>query len=135
MDIEKIGSVSAGAEPVKTVQSKPVETAQAETAKAAVKAAVKPATKAEVSGENTDGRQNKEHRPSEATIDDAVSKANRRMEHTRCEYSYHKETNRVSIKVIDDATDEVIREIPPEKSLDMLQKMWEMAGILVDEKR
>lgn len=131
MDIEKIGSVSAGAEPVKTVQSKPVETAQAETAKAAVK----PATKAEVSGENTDGRQNKEHRPSEATIDDAVSKANRRMEHTRCEYSYHKETNRVSIKVIDDATDEVIREIPPEKSLDMLQKMWEMAGILVDEKR
>lgn len=131
MDIEKIGSVSAGAEPVKTVQSKPVETAQAETAKAAVK----PATKAEVSGENTDGRQNKEHRPSEATIDDAVSKANCRMEHTRCEYSYHKETNRVSIKVIDDATDEVIREIPPEKSLDMLQKMWEMAGILVDEKR
>jgi len=32
-------------------------------------------------------------------------------------------------------TDEVIREIPPEKSLDMLQKMLEMAGILVDEKR
>ena len=32
-------------------------------------------------------------------------------------------------------TDEVIREIPPEKSLDMLQKMWEMAGILVDERR
>ena len=45
------------------------------------------------------------------------------------------ETNRVSIKVINEDTDEVIREIPPEKSLDMLQKMWEMAGILVDEKR
>lgn len=57
------------------------------------------------------------------------------MEHTRCEYSYHKEKNRVSIKVINEDTDEVIREIPPEKSLDMLQKMWEMAGILVDEKR
>ena len=78
---------------------------------------------------------NKEHNPSEATIDDAVKSANRRMEHTRCEYSYHKETNRVSIKVINEDTDEVIREIPPEKSLDMLQKMWEMAGILVDEKR
>ena len=37
--------------------------------------------------------------------------------------------------VINEDTDEVIREIPPEKSLDMLQKMWEMAGILVDEKR
>lgn len=77
----------------------------------------------------------REHAPSEATIDDAVKSANRKMEHTRCEYSYHKETNRVSIKVINDATNEVVREIPPEKSLDMLQKMWEMAGILVDERR
>lgn len=84
-------------------------------------------------GERESGK--REHAPSEATINDAVRSANRKMEHTRCEYSYHKETNRVSIKVINDDTDEVIREIPPEKSLDMLQKMWEMAGILVDEKR
>ncbi len=81
------------------------------------------------------GDQQKEHAASEATIDDAVSRANHKMAHTRCEYSYHKETNRVSIRVIDSDTDEVVREIPPEKSLDMLQKMWEMAGILVDEKR
>ncbi len=80
-------------------------------------------------------QQQKKHTPSEATMLDAVSKANLRMEHTRCEYSYHKKTNRVSIKVIDRDTDEVIREIPPEKSLDMLQKMWELAGMLVDEKR
>ena len=80
-------------------------------------------------------QQPKEHTPSEATMADAVSKANLRMEHTRCEYYYHKKTNRVSIKVIDRDTDEVIREIPPEKSLDMLQKMWELAGMLVDEKR
>lgn len=77
----------------------------------------------------------KERAASESSIEDAVKSANRKMEHTRCEYSYHKETNRVSIKVINDDTDEVIREIPPEKSLKMLQKMWEMAGILVDEKR
>ncbi len=81
------------------------------------------------------GQQKKEHAPSEATINDAVSKANLKMEHTRCEYSYHKKTNRVSIKVINEETNEVVREIPPEKSLDMLQKMWEMAGILVDERR
>lgn len=79
-------------------------------------------------------RNGKEHKPSEATIDDAVRVLSPHGA-TRCEYSYHKETNRVSIKVINEDTDEVIREIPPEKSLDMLQKMWEMAGILVDEKR
>lgn len=79
--------------------------------------------------------QQQKHTPSENTVNEAVKRANLKMEHTRCEYSYHKSTNRVSIKVIDRDTDKVIREIPPEKSLDMLQKMWELAGILVDEKR
>lgn len=133
MEIEKIGNVGSNVETVKVSQPKHVEPVQVEAMKPEVKAAAKKEDKK--NGENTDGRQKKEHSPSEATIDDAVSKANRRMEHTRCEYSYHKETNRVSIKVINDDTNEVIREIPPEKSLDMLQKMWEMAGILVDEKR
>lgn len=133
MEIEKIGNVGSNVETVKVSQPKHVEPVQVEVMKPEVKAAAK--TEDKKNGENTDGCQKKEHRPSEATIDDAVSKANRRMEHTRCEYSYHKETNRVSIKVINDDTNEVIREIPPEKSLDMLQKMWEMAGILVDEKR
>lgn len=89
------------------------------------------ANSAEDKGEND---KTGKHQPSEATIIDAVSSANRKMERTRCEYSYHEETNRVSIKVFNADTDEVIREIPPEKSLDMLQKMWEMAGILIDEK-
>ena len=35
----------------------------------------------------------------------------------------------------DGDTDEVIREIPSEKALKMLEKAWEIAGILVDEKR
>ena len=29
----------------------------------------------------------------------------------------------------------MIKELPPEKTLDMIAKVWEMAGILVDEKR
>lgn len=86
-------------------------------------------------GKQENGSGTEERVVSESSIQDAVSTANRKMVKTRCEYSYHKETNRVSIKVFDADTDEVIREIPPEKSLDMLEKMWEMAGILVDEKR
>ena len=75
------------------------------------------------------------HLLTEPEVHPVPDSANLKMENTRCEYSYNKETNRVSIKVLNADTDEVIREIPPEKSLDMLQKMWEMAGILVDEKR
>lgn len=66
-----------------------------------------------------------------ATIAEANFKATR----TRCEYSLDDKTNRISIKMIDEETNEVIKEIPPEKSLEMLAKVWELAGILVDEKR
>lgn len=70
-------------------------------------------------------------------IESAVKRANNtmRMSKTSCQFQYHEETNRVSIKVIDKDTEEVIREIPSEEALELIQKMWEMAGILVDEKR
>lgn len=58
-----------------------------------------------------------------------------RPTHTECQFSYHEETKRIAIKVLDQDTGEVIREIPPEKTLDMIAKSLELAGILVDEKR
>ena len=62
-------------------------------------------------------------------------KNNPNVHRTQLSFKYHDETNRISITVKDSDTDEVIREIPPEKALDMLAKAWEMAGLLVDEKR
>ena len=41
----------------------------------------------------------------------------------------------ITIKIVDKETKKVIREYPPEETLDMIAKVWEMAGILVDEKR
>ena len=61
--------------------------------------------------------------PAKSTIDSAVSSANNRMVSTRCEYSYDEATKRVSIKVFDKTSDKLIREVPPEESLEMLQKM------------
>jgi len=52
----------------------------------------------------------------------------------RLEFSYNEDIKRVSIKVMDEVTNEVIKEIPPEKTLEMITKLWEVAGILVDEK-
>lgn len=60
----------------------------------------------------------------------AISVANKKFE-----YSIHEKTKEIMIKVIDSNTNKVIREIPPEKILDMVAKMWEMAGLLVDERR
>lgn len=52
----------------------------------------------------------------------------------RFEFSVHEKTKEIVIKVIDTKTDEVIREIPPEKILDMVAKLCELAGVFVDEK-
>lgn len=87
----------------------------------------------QTSGDQQNGKKD----VSEQAIKNAITKANNKMKNhrTKCEFSYHEETNRVSIKVMDKDTEEVIREIPPEETLEMIEKMWELAGLLVDERR
>ena len=69
-------------------------------------------------------------------IKKAVEKLNKSMmSHSEAVFGIHEATNRVTIKIIDKDTKKVIKELPPEKTLDMIAKVWEMAGILVDEKR
>ena len=64
----------------------------------------------------------------------ALSDINKRLNNTECIFGFHEQTNRVTIQLIDKDTKEVIKELPPEKTLDMIAKAWELAGILVDEK-
>lgn len=65
----------------------------------------------------------------------AVEQINKRMQNSEALFGIHEKTNRVTIKIVDKETKEVIKELPPEKTLDMIAKAWEMAGLLVDEKR
>ena len=67
----------------------------------------------------------------------AIAEMNKKINNTNQEavFGVHEQTNRVMIKIIDKETKEVVKEFPPEKTLDMIAKLWEMAGILVDEKR
>jgi flagellar protein FlaG len=67
-----------------------------------------------------------------AVISEINKKINR---NTTAHFAYHEKTNRVMIKITDSETNEIIKEIPPEKTLDMIAKIWELAGILVDDKR
>lgn len=52
----------------------------------------------------------------------------------RFEFSIHEKTKHIMVKVIDVTTDEIIREIPPEKILDLVAAIWEISGIIVDER-
>ena len=102
--------------------------------------------KQQSSSEDTSGQENQEQlfdegipiqEVSKEKVENAIRDINAKIRptHTECQFSYHEATKRISIKVLDQASGEVIREIPPEKTLDMIAKTLELAGILIDEKR
>lgn len=102
--------------------------------------------KRQSSSEDTFGQENQDplfdegipiQEVSKEKVENAIRDINAKIRptHTECQFSYHEATKRISIKVLDQASGEVIREIPPEKTLDMIAKTLELAGILVDEKR
>lgn len=67
----------------------------------------------------------------------AIEKAIKAIQgrNTSLDFSVHEKTRQIMVKVKDKETGEVIREIPPEKTMDLVARMWEMAGILIDERR
>ncbi|MBC7105707.1 MAG: flagellar protein FlaG, partial [Firmicutes bacterium] len=44
----------------------------------------------------------------------------------------HEPTGQIMVRIIDRETQEVVREIPREEILDMIAKLWELAGLIVD---
>lgn len=72
---------------------------------------------------------------SEVTLGDMKSISKVINRNTVAEFGYNEPTNRFTIKIKDADTDKVIKEIPSEEALELLAKAWELAGILVDEKR
>lgn len=63
-----------------------------------------------------------------------VEQAIAAMPHADAKFGIHDKTNRIIIKLVDRETQEVIKEIPPEKTLDLLAKRMELAGVLVDQR-
>src|SRR5690625_4723098 len=53
---------------------------------------------------------------------------------TNLKFVFHEKLNEYYVTVIDPQTDEIIREIPPKKMLDMYAAMADYMGILIDEK-
>lgn len=85
-------------------------------------------------GNNGKPEQGKEQ-PTNEQIKKAVEQLNKKLADSEAVFGIHEDTNRVTIKIVNKDTKEVIKELPPEKTLDMIAKVWEMAGILVDERR
>ncbi|WP_069650353.1 flagellar protein FlaG [Caloranaerobacter ferrireducens] len=67
----------------------------------------------------------------------AIEDANKKLVGAQKEvrFSIHEATKQIMIKIVNIETNEVIREIPPEKILDVVAKIIELSGIFVDERR
>ena len=128
------------AAPVNTDVSGDVQTVNVDNTTAAVTEAQ---PKDEKSGSEGNGSQQQTSARSQQNqamndqLKKAIAEMNKKINNTNEEavFGVHEQTNRVMIKIVDKETKEVVKEFPPEKTLDMIAKLWEMAGILVDEKR
>ncbi|MBR7797885.1 flagellar protein FlaG [Agaribacter marinus] len=69
-------------------------------------------------------------------LETAISKLNNFIEPLRTDlrFKYHEKLNEYYVTVVNPLTDEIIKEIPPKKMLDMYAEMAEFMGILIDEK-
>ena len=65
----------------------------------------------------------------------AINEINKSNPNSIVQFGVHEATNRMTIKILDKESRKVIKEFPAEKTLDLIAKAWEMAGIMVDEKR
>ena len=98
-------------------------------------AEVAKASESDTRGDTNNEQERENTKAENEAIKSAVDKMNKTMFNSEAVFGIHEGTNRVTIKIVDKDTKKVIKELPPEKTLDMIAKVWEMAGILVDEKR
>ncbi|GBU21881.1 flagellar protein FlaG protein [Fibrobacteres bacterium R8-0-B4] len=70
------------------------------------------------------------------TMDESIKQANKSLASydRQIEREIHSVTKVVMYKIRDTKTNEVIAEYPPKKIQDMIAKMWELAGLFIDQK-
>lgn len=141
MAIEPLGSIMSmqaqsvsAPRPVAQTREVSVET-QSNTAQEAAQVDTTVNVVAESQSKGDAAGNSNEQQANTEKIKKAVEQLNKNLGNSEAVFGIHEATNRVTIKIVDKETKEIIKELPPEKTLDMIAKVWEMAGILVDERR
>ncbi|WP_027625839.1 flagellar protein FlaG [Clostridium lundense] len=72
----------------------------------------------------------------EQDVKRSVDKLNKLLEGkpTYVEYELYGKSKSITIKIMDSSTKKVVKEIPPKKIIDMVDKLCELAGIFMDDK-
>lgn len=85
-----------------------------------------------VNTEDAGSDKNREY--SNEQIKKTVADMNKKLQNISCQYGIHEGTGRVTIKMVDRETKDVIKEFPAEETLELIAKAWELAGIMVDKR-
>ena len=85
-----------------------------------------------VNTEDVGSGNNREY--SNEQIKKTVADMNKKLQNISCQYGIHEGTGRVTIKMVDKETKDVIKEFPAEETLELIAKAWELAGIMVDKR-
>ena len=74
--------------------------------------------------------------PTEKQLIEAIESGNKELKKldTNLRFDIHEKTKQVMVKIVNSDTDEVIRELPPEKILDLVASIMERAGLLIDKR-
>jgi len=141
MNIGEVSSAVSYQGQGSSVKAAPAPAGQKENATVDFTAAVKDKKAAESENKNLSANPEKENAEKNAakqatsSLKEAVEKINSANGNAEAVFGIHEGTNRVTIKMVDKETKEVIKEFPADKTLDLIAKAWELAGIMVDEKR
>ena len=122
---------SAKTAPVQATQSTPVDFATAAKELRASEPEYKATQNSNPEAEEAEEKQVQ----ATSSLKEAISKINSARGNAEAVFGIHEGTNRVTIKMVDKQTRKVIKEFPAEETLDLIAKAWELAGIMVDEKR
>ncbi|NLJ56754.1 MAG: flagellar protein FlaG [Firmicutes bacterium] len=70
-------------------------------------------------------------------LKEALEKVNTTVEafHTGLRFRIHEETERVMVQIVNLVDDEVIKEIPPEKLLNVVAQIQNIIGLFIDTRR
>ncbi|QED49594.1 flagellar protein FlaG [Cytobacillus dafuensis] len=84
-----------------------------------------------------DQQQDKHQQPqSKDQLEKVVKSMNEfvKASNTHLKFQFHDELKEYYVSIVDNTTNEVVKEIPPKKLLDMYAAMTDFLGILVDRK-
>lgn len=113
--------------PILVAQNKPVDTS-----KKAINALEQ--TKTTEANDKNNGSEKKEY--TREQIESAVESINEflQADYTDSKFVFHEGLNKYYVRLVDTDTDEVIKEIPPERLLNAFYEMQKLVGMIVDKK-